>query len=62
LNEASSTETSIEHACKICFDAEVDVILLPCAHLCICNQCAPCLTVCPICRTRIVEAKRVFRS
>ena len=36
--------------CKICMDAEVNVVFLPCGHLVCCSSCAPALKNCPICR------------
>lgn len=39
--------------CKVCMDAEMDVVFLPCAHMVTCASCAVALTQCPICRNDI---------
>lgn len=51
-----------EHLCVICLDAKLDVLLIPCAHIVMCKNC--CLTVktCPVCRTPIQVAMKVFFS
>ena len=39
--------------CKVCMDAEMDVVYLPCSHMVTCASCAVSLAVCPICRMDI---------
>jgi hypothetical protein len=39
--------------CKVCMDREVDTVFLPCGHLVACQECAPKLKNCRICRTFI---------
>ncbi|CAL4065035.1 unnamed protein product, partial [Meganyctiphanes norvegica] len=39
--------------CKVCMDAEMDVVFLPCAHMVTCSSCAATLAQCPICRANI---------
>ena len=36
--------------CVVCYDGPKDTAVLPCKHLCACNDCAPALRACPICR------------
>ena len=36
--------------CKLCFDVDINVVLLPCGHACTCASCATAVTHCPICR------------
>ena len=48
--------------CKICLDLDVNVVLIPCMHAISCVQCALGLTKCPICRSVIMERKRLFFS
>lgn len=35
--------------CKVCKNADVRVLLLPCAHLCVCESCSSSLVQCPVC-------------
>ena len=38
------------HTCKICMDAQVKVVFLPCTHMATCSGCAVALSQCPMCR------------
>uniref|UniRef100_A0A8C5Z9S3 RING-type E3 ubiquitin transferase n=1 Tax=Marmota marmota marmota TaxID=9994 RepID=A0A8C5Z9S3_MARMA len=39
-----------EITCKVCMDKEVSIVFIPCGHLVICQEYAPSLRKCPICR------------
>ena len=41
--------------CKICFEHNFSIILLPCKHMIMCHYCAACVKVCPICRMAISD-------
>lgn len=49
-------------SCKVCMDAEVAVVFLPCGHLVACAQCAIGVYACPMCRTSIKAYVRAFLS
>jgi len=36
--------------CLICMEKLANVVMTPCHHLCVCDNCYPSLTFCPICR------------
>ena len=42
---SENTRLKEQRTCKICMDAEVGVVFLPCGHLCSCVNCAPSLKV-----------------
>jgi hypothetical protein len=43
-------------SCKICFENEINTIILDCKHSCICSKCAKLdLKKCPICRKKITK-------
>ena len=50
--------------CLACVDNRRDCVLLPCAHLALCNDCVASLAVrsCPICRCDIESTLRVFHA
>ncbi len=60
--EKGSTE------CVVCLQAEKNVLLYPCKHLCCCASCALQLiqprrdTKCPVCKTIVTNLDRVFPS
>ena len=51
-----------ERMCKICMDAEVSVVFLPCGHLSCCAVCANGMDFCPMCRAPIHEKVRTYLS
>ena len=51
-----------ERMCKICMDAEVSVVFLPCGHLSCCANCANGMDFCPMCRAPINEKIRTYLS
>ena len=51
-----------ERLCKICMDAEVSVVFLPCGHLSCCSVCANGMKLCPMCRRPIHEKVRTYLS
>ena len=50
---AKLEKIELSRMCKVCMDAEVDVVFLPCTHTVTCSSCALALTQCPICRSDI---------
>ena len=36
--------------CSVCLDQDKSIMLEPCRHVCLCQECAPRVTNCPICR------------
>lgn len=51
-----------ERTCKICMDAEVGVVFLPCGHFSCCADCANGIELCPMCRSPIHEMVRTYLS
>jgi hypothetical protein len=60
--EIKSNDIDDEAICKICYDAPLDCVLVPCRHQCTCIKCGDALDYCPICRTEIEEVIRVYRA
>jgi len=46
--------------CKICFDHDVDCLLLPCSHFVSCMICARSMDNCPICRRHVDDRRQVY--
>ncbi|KAJ8315631.1 hypothetical protein KUTeg_007781 [Tegillarca granosa] len=46
--------------CKICREAEVNVVFVPCGHLVCCLSCSHSLRKCPICRKTITRSVKIF--
>jgi len=48
--------------CKICMEKDICTLFLPCSHLVCCEDCAPALRDCPVCRTAIRGTVRTYIS
>eukprot|EP01103_Thecamoeba_quadrilineata_P001057 TRINITY_DN10936_c0_g1_i1.p1 TRINITY_DN10936_c0_g1~~TRINITY_DN10936_c0_g1_i1.p1 ORF type:complete len:389 (+),score=76.94 TRINITY_DN10936_c0_g1_i1:69-1235(+) len=50
------------HICKVCNEQEIDVLLLPCGHFCVCETCASSLPLskCPICRAPFFQKVKAY--
>ena len=60
--EIKNKELEEARLCKVCMDAEICFVFLPCGHLCTCENCAVNrnLKDCPICRVRIEKRNKIF--
>uniref|UniRef100_A0A1I8Q0P1 RING-type domain-containing protein n=1 Tax=Stomoxys calcitrans TaxID=35570 RepID=A0A1I8Q0P1_STOCA len=64
----AASEKSIDphQRCVVCRDRQKCVVLLPCKHLCLCEECADYMIfsaqrqTCPLCRTSIVHSMSVY--
>lgn len=48
--------------CRACRVKEVNVLFLPCRHLCLCMDCEGFIDVCPVCRVMKTASVQVFMS
>lgn len=39
--------------CKVCFSEEMNVVLMPCRHLAVCERCSGRVSSCPICHSHV---------
>lgn len=46
--------------CKVCMDAKIETVFIPCGHCVCCNICASNVTKCPLCRTDITLQQRLY--
>ena len=54
----------MEKMCKVCYETDADMLLLPCSHLCSCKSCTDQVenSNCPVCRKYIKAVVRVYRA
>lgn len=57
----SESLLSIEDACHICFERQMDCVFTPCGHQLCCSDCAEQMNACPICKAQ-GSFLRVFRQ
>ncbi|CAA2937940.1 E3 ubiquitin ligase [Olea europaea subsp. europaea] len=46
--------------CRLCFEGEISLVLLPCRHRILCSNCSDKCKKCPICRVSIEECLSVY--
>lgn len=46
--------------CRVCFEGEISVVLLPCRHRILCSTCCEKCKKCPICRVSVEERLPVY--
>ncbi|KAG2667324.1 hypothetical protein I3843_15G106000 [Carya illinoinensis] len=46
--------------CRVCFEGEISVVLLPCRHRILCSSCCEKCKKCPICRISVKERLPVY--
>ena len=46
-------------SCVVCLDKQKTILLQPCNHLCLCENCEEMMTKCPLCRERIERKVKV---
>lgn len=51
-----------DDSCKICFEHQIDCVLLNCAHMCVCFACSGGIKQCPVCRQPIEKTMKIFKS
>lgn len=57
----ATADDELASKCKVCMAAPLEVLLRPCKHVVLCQECAgdPRMTRCPMCRETIVDKERV---
>ncbi|XP_002160573.1 E3 ubiquitin-protein ligase MYLIP [Hydra vulgaris] len=62
LEELRDTVTDLieKRMCQVCMDEEVSTAFCPCGHVVCCTECAAVCRECPLCRTQVTYAQRVF--
>jgi len=47
--------------CVVCLAKEPVIALMPCGHMCVCEDCGPMLRECPVCRATVMQAARIYQ-
>ncbi len=59
-DDESKSSTISNKICTVCYDKEYNTLLIPCSHLCCCEECSKNLPTCPQCRQKISATAKVF--
>ncbi|CAG0914368.1 unnamed protein product [Notodromas monacha] len=60
--KSKTTDEKFDFMCKICMANKVEIVILPCGHLCSCQGCSSSIKNCPICREEFRGFARVYLS
>ncbi|XP_059616470.1 E3 ubiquitin-protein ligase LRSAM1-like [Phlebotomus argentipes] len=60
-SDSNSEYQEVVAECVICMDEKVEIIFIPCGHLCVCSGCHNSVTNCPMCRAAIDQRIRVIQ-
>ncbi|CAD8205181.1 unnamed protein product [Paramecium pentaurelia] len=61
-NKMKINEIQGDNLCIICVEKERDCLILPCKHNATCLKCCKNLSVCPLCRVKILETIRIYKN
>ena len=65
LEEAKEPDTQLIQRCQICYNEQINVLLLPCGHAKMCESCARQIISiqikpCPHCQTPVLRIQRMY--
>ncbi len=55
-------EPNLNQVCVICYESDRDALYLPCKHNTACIKCSKILKECPICRIKIQDLVKIYKS
>jgi hypothetical protein len=56
-------ETELErHLCKICYEREINTVVLDCNHRAVCARCLDQVATCPLCRAPIIKIIQTYNA
>lgn len=50
------------HLCKICFEREINTVILDCNHRAVCSRCLDQVNTCPLCRADITSTRTTYNA
>lgn len=57
---SSVVDEKYDFTCVICQETKKDTVLIPCRHLCVCENCCKDIELCPLCREPVEKIMTVF--
>ncbi|KKZ65426.1 ubiquitin thiolesterase [[Emmonsia] crescens] len=48
--------------CQICYSEDQDALFYSCGHVCACVSCAKQVDICPMCRKKVANVVKIYRS
>jgi hypothetical protein len=50
------------HLCKICYEREINTVILDCNHRTVCSRCLDQVATCPLCRAPITKMIQTYNA
>ena len=60
--DPASKEYDSSVNCAVCYENDRDVVFMPCKHNVVCLRCSKNVKVCPVCRIKITDTIRIYKS
>ncbi|XP_065828974.1 E3 ubiquitin-protein ligase LRSAM1-like isoform X2 [Oscarella lobularis] len=57
---AATQLATAQAECVVCLSERPNVVLLNCGHVCSCEECSAKLSICPICRSQILQKIKLY--
>ena len=57
---AAACNTAVKTECVVCMVKEPVMAVMPCGHLCLCEDCDSTVTICPVCRRCVESLSRIY--
>lgn len=52
--------TKEKRECVVCLDSPLEIVFIPCGHICTCISCSKLINVCPLCRSKLTQKFKFF--
>jgi hypothetical protein len=62
LMQEQKLEQERQRECKVCNERSIDIVFVPCGHLCCCSVCSQSLSTCIVCRRTIDQKLKTFTT
>jgi hypothetical protein len=66
-SDEKATVTKEDEECKICYESNINTVIVPCGHMCVCEACSKMLlasqkSACPICNQKIQQIIKTYST
>ena len=60
--EMENKQLKAAKTCKICLEADIEVVFIPCGHLVSCHGCSSLVSRCSLCQSSVTDTVKIYMS